>query len=214
MHTFPVTFVDRRTAPIRSLGELPLGMVVMDERPRPPWFSAPLSVAGNDDTFFIGLGTEYSIRVYGRDGRLTRIIRRAWTPVNVKSSDIDTYVVEWGKRWIRTTGAEAERQRADLRDDPYATVVPAFSQFIADRTGRLWVRTPHLADAPGAGQLNTSPLVPSVWSVFDRDGGWLGDVTLPAFFQPFDIGADYVVGVARDADGVQTVVQFGLGVTR
>jgi hypothetical protein len=46
--------------------------------------------------------------------------------------------------------------------------------------------------------------------VFDRDGAWLGDVTLPAHFQPYDIGADYVLGVARDDDGVQTVVQYAL----
>ena len=210
IENFPVTLVDRRNATIRSLGELPMSSVAMDGRPRPPWFAAPLSVAHADDNFFIGLGTEYSIRVYGRDGRLVRIIRRAWTPVRVTSRDIDTYVIEWGKRWIKSTGADAERERADLRDDPYEEVVPAYSEFLADRTGRLWVRAANLADAPRAGQLNTAPLVPSIWSVFDRDGRWLGDVTLPAHFQPHDIGADYILGVARDEDGVQTVVQFAL----
>ena len=188
-----------------------MSTVVTDEgRPRPPWFAAPLAIANNDSTFFIGLGTEYSIRVYGRDGRLSRIVRRQWTPVSVTERDIDSYVVEWGKRWIRSTGAEAERARIDLRNDPYETTVPAYSRFIADRSGRLWVRTANLADAPGAGQLNTTPLVPSVWSVFDREGGWLGDLTLPSRFQPYDIGADYVLGVALDEDGVQTVVQYAL----
>ena len=211
LETFPVTLVDRRNATIRSLGDIPLSVVVMDgAQPRPPWFAAPLAIANDEDTFFIGLGTEYSIRVYGRDGRLSRIIRRPWTPVPVTSRDIDTYVVEWGKRWIKATGAEAERQRADLRDDPYETSVPAYSRFIADRVGRLWVRAANIADAPGAGQLNTTPLVPSVWSVFAPDGSWLGDVTLPARFQPHDIGADYVLGTAIDADGVQTVVNYAL----
>ena len=54
------------------------------------------------------------------------------------------------------------------------------------------------------------PLVPSVWSVFDAQGRWLGDVTLPARFSPMDIGADYVLGVARDEDGVETVAMYTL----
>ena len=32
-----------------------------------------------------------------------------------------------------------------------------------------------------------------------------------AFFQPMDIGQDYVLGVARDANGVETVVRYRLG---
>ncbi len=125
-------------------------------------------------------------------------------------ADIDEYVVEWGKRWITATGAEAEAQRASLREDPYAATVPAFSQFIADRIGRLWVREAHLADAPGAGALNTTPLVPSIWSVFDPAGRWLGDVTMLARFQPRDIGADYVLGTVLDADGVQSIALYRL----
>src|SRR5688572_23269160 len=147
---------------------------------------------------------------YTRDGRLARLIRRRWIPVRVTDAEIDTYVVEWGKRWIKATGAEAERRRADLRDDSYERTVPAFSRLLVDRAVRLWVRTPNIADAPRAGQLNTTPLVASQWSVFDSIGVWLGDVTLPAEFQPFEIGTDYVVGAARDADGLETLVVYGL----
>ena len=58
---------------------------------------------------------------------------------------------------------------------------------------------------------NTTPLVPSVWSVFDNTGRWLGDVTMPARFMPHDIGRDYILGVARDSDGVETIVEYRLG---
>ena len=210
LQTVPVALVDATGRTVRPLGDLPFSIMVMDEQPRPPWFAAPLSPASSDEVFYLGLGTEYSIRGYTRDGRLTRLIRRRWTPAPVRHADIEAFVVEWGKRWIRETGAEAERQLADLRDDPYEKTVPAFSQLLADRSGRLWVRTPNLADAPRAGQLNSAPLAPSTWSIFDPDGVWLGDVTRPADFQPFDVGADYVLGVARDADDVETVVEYGL----
>jgi hypothetical protein len=129
----------------------------------------------------------------------------------VTRADIDAYVVEWGKRWIKTTGAEAEAERNSMRNDPYAAIVPAFSQFLPDRVGRLWVREAHLSDAPGSGALNTTPLVSSQWSVFDQNGRWLGDVTMPARFQPGDIGVDYVLGTALDDDGVQSIVLYRLG---
>jgi hypothetical protein len=196
----------------QALGRFPAMLMVKDNpSPRPPWFGPNWVFAGNASAFFVAYGAQYSIQVYSSDGRLERIIRRRWTPVRVTRQDIESYVTEWAKRWIRTTGAEAEAQRRDLRDDPYADELPAFSQFIVDRTGRLWVREAHVADAPVAGSLSSYPLVPSVWSVFDRSGLWLGDVTMPARFLPFDVGPDYVLGVARDEDDVQTVVEYRLG---
>ncbi len=187
-------------------------LMTMDgDTPRPPWFAPTAAFAAAEASFFAGYGAEYAIRVYSSDGDLEQIIRRDWTPVPVTRADIDQYVTEWAKRWITATGPEAERRKRELRDDPYAAQVPAYAQFMADRTGRLWVREAHLADAPGGGQFTTSPLVPSVWSVFDRAGRWLGDITMPAHFRPTDIGADYVLGIALDADGVQTVVQYPYG---
>ncbi len=207
----PVSIVDGRNEEIRALGNLPSKeLTLAGSQPRPPWFGATMTYASDGDLFYVGIGTDYAIRVYTVEGHLKQIIRRAWTPVRVTNADIDEYVREWGKRWIRSTGQEAEAERRSLRGDPYAETVPAFSQFIVDQVGRLWVREANLADAPGAGQLNTTPLVPSVWSVFDREGRWLGDVTMPARFQPRDIGGDYVLGTAMDEDDVQTIAVYEL----
>jgi hypothetical protein len=209
--SLPVTIVDPRSVEIRRIGTLPSMALAMDGgQPRTPWFGAVATFAADARHFYFGFGSDYAINVYTRAGALSHVIRRAWTPRKVTKADIDSYVVEWGKRWIKSTGAAAEAERTDLRNDPYASTVPAFSQFLADRTGRLWVREAKLADAPAAGQLNTTPLVPSTWSVFGPAGIWLGDVTMPARFLPRDIGADYVLGTAIDADGVETVVSYRL----
>jgi hypothetical protein len=209
--SFPVAIVDQRHVEAHRLGSLPSMAVIMDAGElRSPWFGAKASFAADQKHFYSGLGAEYAIQVYTRTGTLSHVIRRAWTPRRVTKADMDSYVIEWGKRWIKSTGAQAEAERADLRDDPYATTVPAFSQLIADGIGRLWVREAHLGDAPGAGQLNTTPLVPSVWSVFDPTGRWLGDVTMPARFLPRDIGTDYVLGTALDVDNVETVAMYRL----
>ena len=44
----------------------------------------------------------------------------------------------------------------------------------------------------------------------DAAGRWLCDVTMPARFAPKEIGADYVLGVARDDDNVEAVVMYRL----
>jgi hypothetical protein len=111
---------------------------------------------------------------------------------------------------VKSTGEEAERERRELRADAYADTVPAFSQILVDREKRLWVREAHLADAAWAGSLSGAAVDPSVWSVFDTNGVWLCDVQMPAHFTPKDIGPDYVLGVARDAEGVESVVMYGL----
>jgi len=212
VYSIPLEIVGRDTTERVRLGTFPYMLIAMDEGdPRPPWFGATMVAASGASSLFVGYGGEYSIRVLSSNGDLQRIIRRSWTPTRVTPEDIDVYVTEWAKRWIRATGPETERQKRDLRDDPYASEVPAYSQFIVDRTGRLWVREAHLADAPGSGDFSAMPLVPSVWSVFDDGGSWLGDVTMPARFMPTDIGADYVLGIARDSDGVETVVQYAYG---
>ena len=202
-------FIVSRDGAVRPIGALPYMMFARGEnQPRPPWFGAVLAFATNGQEIFTGFPTEYSIRVLSPDGAVKRIIRRRWSPVKVTRADIDSYVEEWSRRWIKETGAEGERRKRELRASPFADVVPAFSEFIVDDGGNLWVREPHLADAPASGALNAMPLVPSTWSVFDTDGRWSGDVTMPRRFKPTQIGASYILGIARDDDGVETVVTY------
>ena len=213
--SIPVAIADSQNKEVRRWGRLPFLATARDgAESRPPWFGAVAAFAANEKFVFVGFGSDYRIHVFTRQGTPVRTITRAWTPVKVTKADIDTYVVEWGKRWIKSTGAEAQAERDDLRDDPYAATVPAYSQFIADRVGRLWVREPHLADAAGSGQLNSTPLVPSRWSVFDASGRWLCDVTMPGRFMPFDIGSDYVLGKALDEDDVATIALYPLRARR
>jgi hypothetical protein len=194
----------------RDLGTFPyIELEQVSSGPTPPWLSAIGVFVGADDRFYAGFGDHYAIRVYAGDGTLQSIIRRSWTPVPVTPDDWEQWVVEWSKLWVKSTGAERERDIQKVREEPWAEVLPAFSEFIVDRTGRLWVREAHWQDAIGAGSLTDIPAVPSTWSVFDVRGRWLGDVSMPANFQPFEIGTDYVTGRMR-TDGVNQVVIFAL----
>lgn len=197
---------------MRDVGTLPyIELQQGSTGPSMVWLSAGGVFAGGDDRFYAGFGDRYAIRVYTGDGKLQSIIRRAWTPAPITPDDWEHWVVEWSKLWVKTTGAEREREVQQVRESPWAEELPAFTQFIVDLSGRLWVRGAHWQDAIGAGSLADTPAVPSTWSVFDVRGRWLGDVEMPARFQPFEIGTGYVTGVMR-ADGVNQVVIYDLSV--
>jgi hypothetical protein len=194
----------------RDLGTFPyIEVEQVNSGPTPVWLSSVGVFVGSDDRFYAGFGDRYQIQVYDRDGKLQSIIRRSWTPTPITADDWERWVVEWSKLWVRTTGAERERDVQKVREEPWAEQNPAFSQFILDRGGRLWVREAHWQDAIAAGSLLDIPAVPSSWSVFDARGRWLGDVSMPTGFQPFDIGTDYVTGILR-TDGVNHVAIYEL----
>ncbi|MBI4502307.1 MAG: hypothetical protein HY700_14250 [Gemmatimonadetes bacterium] len=194
----------------RDFARLPAGLGAMEDTPKQVWFSPVGSFAAAPGTFYYGFPVEYSVSAYSEEGRLTRIIRRRWTAQPITDADKDAHTIEWGKRWITSTGAEAERERAEHRNEPYPATLPAFSQMIVDGAGRLWVREAHMKDADLVGELNTRPLVPSTWSVFDPEGRWLCDVTMPTGFLPTEIGRDYVLGTAVGADNVVSIALYRL----
>lgn len=194
----------------RDLGTFPyIEMEQASSGPTPVWLSSVGVFVGGDDRFYAGFGNRYQIRAYAYDGKLQSIIRRSWTPTPITADDWEHWVVEWSKLWVRTTGAEREREVQEVRESPWAEENPAFSEFIVDRGGRLWVREAHWQDAIAAGSLAGIPAVTSSWSVFDSRGRWLGDVSMPTGFQPFEIGTDYVTGIMR-TDGVNQVVIYEL----
>jgi hypothetical protein len=209
--SLPLKLVAESDGIQRELGMFPyLEVEQVSSGPTPVWLSPVGVFAASDDRFYAGFGDRYQIRVYAADGTLRSIIRRSWTPTPISAGDWEHWVVEWSKLWVRTTGAEREREIQSVRESPWAEENPAFSQFIVDRTGRLLVREAHWQDAIAAGSLTDTPAVPSSWSVFDSRGRWLGDVAMPTGVQPFEIGTNYVAGVMR-TNGVNQVVIYDLG---
>jgi hypothetical protein len=82
---------------------------------------------------------------------------------------------------------------------PSPATWPPIEALRSDRLGRLWVQ-----------ETSSQTDQPPRWAVFDTGGRLIGEVELPQGLMPFDIGRDYILGVARDEDDVQFVHVYGL----
>lgn len=194
----PMCLVSRGDTVIKELGPLAYIELTTDgKETSAPWLGAIGAFAGGAANLYMGYGDRYAIQVYDARGNLVRIIKRAWTPVVVTPADWERWVIEWSKLWVEGTGDARAKKVQEVRDSDYAETLPAFSEMIEDAAGRLWVRDAQLEASIGAGSFLDVSELPSQWSVFDTNGRWLTQVTMPAQFRAYDIGTDYVAGSLR-----------------
>lgn len=184
--------------------------------PVEPVFSPRRHVASNGHRIFTAWPDRYEIAELTQAGRLVRLIRAELPPVRVTEAAREAY-----RQWYFSVPGEDGRpmppsmqafrqQRLDASG--FADHFPLIGAMMSDRTGHLWARRydyRELFYTPGPASIHTL-LVPTTWDVFDPRGQWLCTVQLPARFTPLDIGTDYVAGVARDGDDVESVRVYRL----
>ncbi len=152
--------------------------------------------AATGDAIFIGFGGSFEIREFTPDGALQRLIRRAGDPRPLTESELAALREE------RLAGVAPEMIQGVthvLASMPTPAFRPAFASLLADAAGYLWVEESNL---PGE---------PNGWAVFDAEGRLLGSMELPDGFTPFEVGDDYILGVATDDFGVERLQVYGLG---
>lgn len=170
-------------------------------------------IVPDGDGYYVAYGVRYEIRRHRLDGSLERMIRAPWTPVPVRASDREAY-----RQFLTGLGAEgggpvdprlaAQRLRL-LEATEFARHLPAYQQLIVDRERNVWVSEARAERFVTQGFARV-PSAPTPWRVFDRQGIWLGTVTMPARFRPMDIGREFVLGLWRDADDVEHVRLYRL----
>ncbi len=162
------------------------GSGTMRIRNAPVPFARTFHAAAGGKTVAVGVTDRMEVRAYGPDGALLRIVRGPGTPRTVDAAQREA--------WINANGG---REPAA----PFPATLPAFQSLALDAEGHLWVET---FQAPG------DPPGPSRWKVFDPEGHYLGDVTMPERFQPLEIGGDYVLGLWKDDLDVEHVRLYAL----
>jgi hypothetical protein len=143
------------------------------------------------DRIALANSDSFSVRIVDARGTPIHVVRQRREPMEVRRSDDErarSTLVEYFPDRLRP-----EVQRAVDAMPHYATF-PAFADVRLDRDGELWVEE---SRRPGDDQ--------PVWQVFDRDGVLIGRVETPVGLAITDIGADYLVGVWRDALDVERV---------
>lgn len=142
------------------------------------------------------------IRVFDPSGNLKREI--TWEPKDSPSGDaVVQEVVD--SAVARAESGEATALRRRLESFPVRERVSAFWDFIVDDEGYLWIRPfepiRHARalggfDGPGPG---------GRWLLITPDGARVGSVEMPDELEPIRITSDAVIGIRRDALGVESV---------
>lgn len=159
-----------------------------DTRPHAP---AHVAVhAGDGAGFYWASSDRYSIEYRTLDGTLTRILRRPVEPAPVTAADKET--------WVKTNLAEVRRLEGEaampmyqqvMETMPWGSTRPLFDNALVDGNGRLWLGHSDWPALPGVNRR---------WSVFGRDGTWLGDLDAPPDFRILDVRDGLVLGVHQE----------------
>ncbi len=144
------------------------------------------------DHYLIGDGRTFQIEEWDRSGKLVQVLRASVPRHRITDADR-----ELEKTRIMAFYEMETAPKDFLKSAPRARFLPAFGRFELDASGRLWVEDAPRADTEG-----------SQWYIFDTDWMFLGVISLPARFALRHIYDDGVLGIARDADGVESVAFY------
>ena len=170
------------------------------------------SVLDVDGTFYASLGRQpsgeaYFSEMWGGDMQhpfQRRAVGAVWGDLVVvgvsDSYEIRTFAADGSlvgivrRDWDSRTPTQAEYDERAPWGVPPVDAYPAFDEILSDLAGNLWVREYRMSDEEAM-----------VWTVFDPEGRVQGLVETPAGLNIFEIGADYILGLAEDELGVEYV---------
>jgi hypothetical protein len=163
-----------------------------------PFSSAP-ALAASGEHFYVADGPDPEVRVWRGDGSLRRIVRWSMEPRTVGEDLVERY-----RDHLAETADDPEARR---RNDAFLAEVqlperlPATDggAMLVDGEGNLWVPAYALPWEEA-----------SAWDVFSPEGEWLGPVSMPPRFTPWQIGRDFVIGSWMDELDVEYVLVYEL----
>lgn len=151
------------------------------------------------DVVVVGNTRAFDIRAYDAWGKLVRIIRRPHPLREVEADDRRAWIE--GQLSAVADPAVRNRRRHQYEQMEFPSTLPTFESLVLAEDGQLWVEEFDPA---------VSPSDESHWSVYDQRGHRLGQVAMPPFFRPFEIGQDYVLGAWKDDMGIEYVRLYDL----
>ncbi len=160
-------------------------------------FAPGFRYAVTGDVIWIGDTGSNELKVLDRAGKVLLRPRVPWTPRAFDQAELAAA----RKRMLEAISEESQRAPVAARyDSKYLPKTePLFANLLPGDDGAVWVERFRLDNEK-----------PGEYLVLDARGQPRAHVTIPTGFSIREIGADYVLGIASDADGVQSVRLYGL----
>lgn len=174
-------------------------------------FAARNRVATFPDGFCTGYAGGIAITCYAVNGaKQASIELDGARNVAVTSNDQEEYFNDIYAVNPLESKSRLDAQVRALRERvTFAKTMGYFGEMRPSRDGQLWVGPPSTDDWRPTNP-NPAHSRPGEWRVYSRSGQWVAIVTLPARFSLLETGADYVLGVLRDADDREEIVVYAL----
>ncbi len=157
-----------------------------------------------DSSVLVAANERFSFDWYGADGKFERSVRRPWLPAPVTTQDVTAQIDEWLSGFPAGMEERKLQARAQWSAAPRPEVKPPYGPVLVSSGGEVWVR-----EYGEPGQRSR----PTVYSVFDRSGQWLCQVTVPAGVEPKAIEMGKMLATWLDSDDVVHVRVYRLGRT-
>lgn len=145
---------------------------------------------------FVGNGERYELLRIDAQTRRVDTLRRSVPAVPLDAAR-RAYFVDSIVEGLPSARQALVRER--FAGAPMRRTMPYFDALIGDDHGRLWLARPQ---ARGAAT--------RTWDVLDADGVLIGSSPLPSGLRVTHIANGHIVGVVRDADGVEYVESYRL----
>lgn len=154
-------------------------------------------IAASTSSLYVADTGQPEYRIHGLDGGLRRIVRVPLPERAVTPGDTERIRQQYLAGLPPTLEAEIQT-RFDA--SPIPNTMPYFSQLQVAADGSVWLQ--HYQ--PFRDEQVTR------WTVVDETDTWLGDIELPNGFIPHEFGRGEVLGVWRDAFGVEFVHRYAI----
>jgi hypothetical protein len=171
--------------------------------------SEPIWTIMGDGRVAFGMNSDYRIRLHTGEGQLERVITMPFTREPVTETDRTELLNLIREAW---TQAGLPPQAVDRVSSmvQFADHYPAFASLLGGPEGTLWVQ--HIRTARQVKESGEEFDVQNVgaqdWDVFDAEGRFLGEATMPDRFQPLRVHGSHLYGVWRDELDVPYVMRL------
>jgi len=178
--------------PVADLGTFTSSeRIGMSNGSSPHPFGRHAVLAVGEDRVHIGTSERFEVMVFDHAAELRAIFRGPAPDLEIRPEHLALHREEGRAVEDPEWHAALARQMEEVEMPPS---FPAYDRLELDDQGHLWVREFRKPGEEGP-----------FWHVFDPEGALLGRVRTPASMEILEIGADWVLGLHRDALGVESV---------